>query len=225
MAVSNLIPSTRVHVSSTSELLVIHLATNPTTYICCAYVPPSSPAPDYDNIFLPLYSIPNSAHLILLGDFNITDVNWSTLNASSASSTLFCDRVFSLNLEQLVNNPTHIHGNTLDLVLSNSPDLIPDLTVDTYTCEGISDHYLINFHLSTHIPHASAPPHSFLNYSKADLCGLQSHLSTANLDHCLLQNNVNSIWSLIKGEISTACHLFIPVTKIPKVTFSTMVLS
>ena len=81
VAVSNLIPSTRVHVSSTSELLVIHLATNPTTDICCAYIPPTSSAPDYDNIFLPLHSIPHSAHLILLGDFNITDVNWSTLSA------------------------------------------------------------------------------------------------------------------------------------------------
>ena len=219
MAISNLIPSTRVHLSSTSELLVIHLATNPVTYICCAYVPPSSTTPDYDNIFLPLHSIPDSAHLILLGDFNITDVNWSTLNASSTSSTSFCDRIFSLNLEQLVNNPTHIRGNTLDLVLSNFPDLISDLTVDTRTCESISDHYLINFHLSTHIPHANTPPRSFLNYSKANFDGLQSYLLKVNLDRCLLQSNVNSIWSLIKEEISTACHLFVPVTWIPKSPF------
>ena len=74
-----------------------------------------------------LCSILISSHLILLDDFNIPDVNWSTLHASSSSSSTF----YSLNLMQLINVPTHTMGNTLDLVFSNCnhPDLISNIQV------------------------------------------------------------------------------------------------
>ena len=66
----------------------------------------------------------NQSEVVLWGDFNCPDVNWSSLMASEYSSRLLCDFVFDNDLCQLVVLPTHIHGNILDLVLVCSPDLI-----------------------------------------------------------------------------------------------------
>ena len=45
-----------------------------------------------------------------------------------------------MNLTQLVNAPTHSHGNTLDLILTNMPDQIPNLEIDE-NLSSFSDHF------------------------------------------------------------------------------------
>ena len=81
-------------------------------------------------------------------DFNLLDINWSTLSGCSSrtkfiprlgprtnstittatfhspASSLFCDCVFDCNLCQLVTYPTHIKGNILDLVLTTNDEAI-----------------------------------------------------------------------------------------------------
>ena len=85
--------------------------------------------------------------VLVMRDFNtpVIPVCWSTLSASSPFSRSLCDLVFSQNLKQFVFCSTHIHGNTLDLVLSNTEELIGDLQVDSDICLNYSDHYLISF--------------------------------------------------------------------------------
>jgi len=76
------------------------------------------------------------------------DINWSTLTGSSTISNNFCEFSFQSNLKQLVNHPTHRHGNLLDLLLTNSTDNIVNLIVhpliELYQCI-LSDHHLITF--------------------------------------------------------------------------------
>lgn len=164
VVVSDRIPSTQVHLQSSCELLVIHLPLHKDTFICCTYAPPSNPTSYFMDLAHCLYSLPTSSHLILLGDFNISDVNLSAVHARSSSSSSFCNLPFSLNLIQLVNVPTHSLGNTLDLVFSNHPDLISNLSVGP-TCGNISDHYLITFHLSkAHTSCTASHPHFKWNY-------------------------------------------------------------
>jgi len=61
--------------------------------------------------------------LILLGDFNLPNINWDTLSGTSAVDDAFCDTCFEYNLLQLITCSTHTHGNTLDVVLTNNEDL------------------------------------------------------------------------------------------------------
>ena len=98
-------------------------------------------------------------------------------------------------LFQLVSEPTHSHGNILDLVLSDSPDLISDLTVDPYTCKDISDHYLVYFYLSTSKSSIKAKARYIFNYSKADIDCLVSHMADVNLNHCLSLLDADQIWA------------------------------
>ena len=55
--------------------------------------------------------------------------------------------VFQNNLSQLIHTPTHLKGNILDLVLTNSDELISNVEV-TPPCHNMSsDHYIISFQL------------------------------------------------------------------------------
>jgi len=63
--------------------------------------------------------ISTSLPIIVVGDFNLPDINWSILSGSTTISNQFCEYIFDLNLKQLIDQPTHIQGNILDLVLTN----------------------------------------------------------------------------------------------------------
>lgn len=54
----------------------------------------------------------------MLSDFNLPDIDWNTMSGVSVISNQFCDFVFDNGLCQLINGPTHIHGNTLDLLFN-----------------------------------------------------------------------------------------------------------
>ena len=216
VAVSDSIPSAQVLVHTQCELVIVNLqSTHPNTYICCVYLPPSSSTSHYASLFKCIDSLPSPSHIILLGDFNISDVNWSTLHAQSPSSSLFCDFVFYHNLTQLVDVPTHSCGNTLDLILSNYPTLISNIRVNP----TISDHHLVSFSLmhSRYSPAQSphVPLHKW-NYSKADFDGLISHLlDNSDLDNCLQLDGVNIIWSHIKTNLLSARKLYVPTVQVP----------
>ncbi len=70
---------------------------------------------------------------------------------SSGIEKSFVDSFQELGLDQCVSEPTHIKGRTLDLLLTNSRDLVTNVKVfpDKNLC--FSDHYLINFEVKTDI--------------------------------------------------------------------------
>ena len=72
------------------------------------YAPPNATVEYHRNY---LQSLPTQ--VVILGDFNMPDINWSTLSGSSTISNNFCKFIFRSNLEQLINHAT---GNILDLL-------------------------------------------------------------------------------------------------------------
>ena len=82
---------------------------------------------------------------ILLGDFNI-HVN----DANDADASSFLELLESFALIQLVTPPTHISGNTLDLIVvrENSDLVVSNIVTDHY----ISDHCYVIANISTSRP-------------------------------------------------------------------------
>ena len=77
---------------------------------------------------------------------NLPDIIWSSLSCSSSNFNLFCDFIFQHNLSQLIESPTHIQGNTFDLVLTNDPELVSDLSIHLHHSHTLtSDHFIIYF--------------------------------------------------------------------------------
>ena len=116
--------------------------------LSCLYIAPNSSDTYQSAVLSSLMALTSGDIPVLItGDFNTPDICWSTLSATSPFSRSLCDLVFSQNLKQFVFCSTHTHGNILDLVLSNTEELIGDLQVESDICLNYSDHYLISFPL------------------------------------------------------------------------------
>ena len=118
--------------------------------MCNCYIPPNS-SESYLNSLLIYFSdlLFRYDNLIITGDFNFPDINWSLLSAHSSSSNAFCDFIFDNNLTQFVDRPTHSRGNVLDLVLSTDLEIIDNLLM-FQPCDFLrSDHFMISFELYT----------------------------------------------------------------------------
>ena len=85
--------------------------------------------------------------MLILGDFNIPDVNWDTLTATSSISDSFCDLAFNLNLFHLIKNPTHTQGNILDIMLTNVEESIHTLTIPSLAWPDTFAQALIDWRL------------------------------------------------------------------------------
>ena len=97
-----------------------------------------------------------AGNLILLDLFNFKDINWYSLDGTAPLCVKFCDNIiFELNLTQPINQPAHIAGNILDLVLTSSPDSIFNLYIHDLPIP--SDHYIIS-HLTYLYPQFLARP-------------------------------------------------------------------
>ena len=85
--------------------------------------------------------------LVIVGDFNLSDVNWETYLGSSEYSQTILNYLDSHNLIQNVMEPTHRSGNILDLVFAAD-----DTAVTVANVNLISDHYPITFDLVLELP-------------------------------------------------------------------------
>ena len=170
-------------------------------------------------------SLPSSQDVIILGDFNCPDINWSTLNANTTFSTALCNHLYTLNYFQLVTEPTHRQGNTLDLILTNAPHRIQNVLVHRPGRILVSDHHVVTADVSSTGP-STAPPTYItppLNYARADLKGLASYVANAfdnsqstRSSPVSLNADLNVQWNFFKQGIFSACEKFVPRTRIPR---------
>ena len=131
LAVRSDIPCQLIDSPCELEIVSVKLNYYQPVVCCLTYIPPNSSITQYENLFNFLNSTNiGSVNLIILGDFNIPDIDWNTLSGFSPVSRQFCDLVFDSGLSQLINCTTHIHGNILDLLLTNSEELIQCTSVD-----------------------------------------------------------------------------------------------
>ena len=182
--------------------------------LCCIYIPPCT-----DDLLLSeviqyfstlINSYPRNS-LVLVGDFNLPDINWDNLTASSTASRTFCDFIFDNALLQVVDTSTHSKGNILDLIITNSEYSVRDLTVHSCGHLIISDHFTLTFRLSASVPSSScSPPIYVYDYPKADYNSLCSFLLDFDFTSCLLSHDVDSVWNSIKSAIYEGMNLFIP---------------
>ena len=155
----------------------------------------------------------SSEHLVIVGDFNAPDIEWSSLTGTQSHSNLICDFVFHANLTQAVFEPTHTKGHILDIVLANC-DHIQNLQVDTAHPVLSSDHYAITFDIDVYYkPMLKCKNRYVYDYRNADLNGLFDFISNCNFDICYQSNDIEYVWGTIYSYLHTAMDLFIPKRK------------
>jgi len=149
LAVQDTIISKTLPSPANIEMLTVEVELSQTVILCVVYLPPSPTLSQIQSLTSHLSQLPQSYSTVLIGDFNLPDINWDTLCGNSTVSDTFCDVCFEYNLSQLITCSTHIHGNTLDLLLTNNEDLISDISVIPNDNKQMSsDHFSITFQLS-----------------------------------------------------------------------------
>ena len=134
IAVRDTIPTIAVKISTalisnSIEVVSVNLLLKKPITLCCIYIPPCtadvllSEVIQYFSTLIDSY--PRNS-LVLVGDFNLPDINWDNLTASSTASRTFCDFIFDNALLQVVDTSTHSKGNILDLIITNSEYSVRD---------------------------------------------------------------------------------------------------
>jgi len=133
--------------------------------------------------------------LVILGDFNLSDINQNTLSGNSLLAHSFCEFVIKLNLLQLIESSTHIHGSILDLLLTNTDDIIQHVVVLPHNISPIqSNHYLITFTISVSLHLMSnGVPHYIYDYYKANFDGLDACIHNSNILNCLASQDMELV--------------------------------
>ena len=213
LAVKDSLPSKLLLSPGNLEIVTVSVNTAHQTVLCFIYLLPNSTQEHTQPIFdyiKGLFLITSS--IIILGDLNFPDINWETLLGGSQASNNFCDLVFDYNLSQLIEEPTHIGGNILDLIITNSDELVHNVVVNPHNTIIFSDHFIITFHicLST-LPVPPKATYYSYDYSKADFSRMEQYI----INSCHLQYfeeaDVKSTWNIISSVITDAISLFVPV--------------
>ena len=152
--------------------------------------------------------------LILIGDLNMPDTNWVNVTSNKDTEKLFLDTFNDLSLNQLIFEPTHCKGNTLDLILTDKPEHILGIKVDNESGFGGSDHYPIYFNLKLNAKRKKSIKRSIPNFKKADWDQINSKFANIEWDNLLPNDNIDEAWSAFKSQFSQVTDQHIPKIKI-----------
>ncbi|KAJ7424185.1 hypothetical protein BTVI_07574 [Pitangus sulphuratus] len=106
------------------------------------YRPPSQDDEGGELFYRQLADVSKSLALVLVGDFNLTDICWELHAAEKRQSRRFLECIEDNFLLQLVNEPTR-GGALLDPLFTNREELVGDMVVGGRL--GHSDHEIVEF--------------------------------------------------------------------------------
>ena len=120
------------------------------------------------------------SNLIIIGDLNFPEVDWETGHSRHSVDQLFLEMFSNLGLAQLIDKPTHIAGNILDLLLTDNPCLVANIEVDTgwHICK--SNHYPITFNVKLRADKRKIPKREIYNFKKANWTAVNDEISSIN---------------------------------------------
>ena len=127
-------------------------------------------------------SLENTPDIIIGGDFNIPNAKWPDCTPSiycpsqeSEMINTLSELCTSLHLTQMITEPTHYQGNTLDLVFTNNTSLIHDHCVIPML-RSTSHHYMVTLQTQYKAPNLPRnddeqprlSPFDYLNFHSKD---------------------------------------------------------
>ena len=172
------------------------------------------------------YKVRNPRKIFIVGDLNLSNVQWPMTDDSSTSDSteiLFIESFDELGLSQFISEPTHIKGRTLDLILTNSKTLISNINVtsDEMLCK--SDHYCITFEVKTNVKYKTAPKRKILNFKKANWDALNHDLRKIRWNAILDCTEPELAWLDFKKALFIHIKKHIPIISVKSNSFMTVV--
>ena len=180
-------------------------------YICVLYKPScDNHAHLITDIDLLLQCLENTRQpYLLLGDFNLPDIDWSVPAClkNRGKQNEFLALFSSFGISQTVLKPTR-NERTLDLIFESREGLI----IDVETAPGLThgcDHDIVHF--KADISGVINEEEMFFNWNNADYCGLKAILDTISWPALFKKcKNVNDKWSIFKSVMHNLFNIFVP---------------
>jgi len=155
-------------------------------------------------------------HLLLVGDFNYSDINWDDLTVNDSStapqpSEEFLEMLSTCTLHQHVSEPTRFkHGvlpTLLDLVITNEEGMISELSY--LPPLGKSDHLSLQFFFNLTTPNYSLDCSRF-NLNSGDYNNLRSQIQCIDWER-MLDMTMDEAWEYFFMEFDTAIKNSVPL--------------
>jgi len=182
-------------------------------YIASVYRPHVADKDSIKELRKSMELIPTAATVIVAGDLNYPDIDWSTNEIRSSGSSHMANHqelieiIDDFALEQMVLEPTR-GENILDIVLTNCPPMFQHVTIKP----GISDHEAVVCHLdfkstTKRTPKREVPIYKKAEWTKIDMemTNCFNHIS-ANVENM----TANEIWEKFSNDLQTATKSHIP---------------
>ena len=151
---------------STFENIIISIVTHSKSFaVACVYLTPGScsSASLDDFLFFCAFLSSLTSSFIICGDFNVL------VETDSIYQRIFLNLLDTSNVAQNVNQSTHLHGHTLDLILSPSDSsFVSNVTVGNL----VSDHALVKCYLD--FACAALPTVHSISYRRYHKINMQS---------------------------------------------------
>ena len=146
----------------------------------------------------------------LIGDLNLRMVNWEENCSSNSVEQMFVDEFVRLGLIQCIKSPTHIKGNTLDILLTNSENHVSDISIliNNEVCK--SDHFAIIFEVKLKLQRKKALKINILNYKRANWDLLNIDLNSVDWLSILDSQESDIVWANFKQVLNHFLQIHIP---------------
>ena len=143
---------------------------------------------------------------IIIGDLNLPEVDWIGSGAKGRGGLVQEAAAESL-MEQLVDFPTHIRGNILDVILTNIPERFHEVKEDGRL--GRSDHCMISATISM-TRKKQAKEELRLNWARADWRAMELDLARAGWQRRFQGLGAEEAWMILKQEINKVVEEHVP---------------
>ena len=144
---------------------------------------------------------------VVIGDFNLPSINWTSGQATGRAAE-FVQACGDQFLEQVVDFPTHIKGNTLDLILTNIPERFIEITNQGRL--GTSDHCMILAKM-TMGRRVAKTTEMVPNWRKADCIQIEKDLMDAKLVSRAENCTAEETWNLIVDTVQATVAKNVPL--------------
>ena len=183
--------------------------------VMVVYRPPSNSNIENAELLSFLYSFCTGKNLVLLGDFNLPTIDWSSSVTVATSSICksFLELFNNLGLTQWVKFPTYIgSGNVLDLVLTSDFDRISEIdSIEPLPgCRHVGIRFSYFFH-----SHCASQSHQDehnnpYDWFCCDFSRLNDCLNNINWDSLFLGCDVEQCYSQFVSALHDVFHLVVP---------------
>jgi len=199
---------------------------NETILIGCIYRPPTSDAPAFLEIANNLKKAKclldekKITGILLTGDFNLPNINWTETYVNDSSSNSFSARFYdiiqSLHLIQHVDFPTFNKAdgtalNTLDLIITGSQHCIPNVNSTHPLGHARQGHLVLYWNYVISSEKSPIHPHSTtLNYKKGDYKNLSNYISSHDWPSIIIGQNIEDSYEAFRKIYDHSTATFIP---------------